>query len=250
LFVNVGNNYSVVESPQLSFIYEYVGTKDSVGSATAPDQYAAKDLITVFPVIRDWITQFLDQNRFMVAAQIPNNMLIEQVLRLLHYLVKFGYYGDVHDLAMLLPPLKNLLNGENDVPFLPDKSSQGRADYTKDNKKIVQRFKQHDRYKKSPQTLAIVNAKHAALRVLDLVMTFQENARLASFISKFKDCEMSEVKKKQARHPMVPALYSSFDSFDTKKSARKKQNAIRKELRIMFDESSRYLDTDNLTAIL
>uniref|UniRef100_A0A1I8HB99 RYDR_ITPR domain-containing protein n=1 Tax=Macrostomum lignano TaxID=282301 RepID=A0A1I8HB99_9PLAT len=242
LFVNVGHNYSVVESPQLSFIYEYVGTKDSGGSSPAPDQYAAKDLITIFPVIRDWIAQFLDQNRCMVASQMSNNLLIEKVLSLL-----VNYYGGVDELAQLLPPLRNLLNGESDVPFPPD---IGR-DYSKDSKKLVQKFKHHERYKRSPETLAIVRAKHAALRVLDLVMTFQENARLASFVSKFKECEVSEssTKKKHIK-PMVPALYESFDSLNTKRSAKSKQNAIKKELRAMFDESSRFLDVDSLTGIL
>uniref|UniRef100_A0A1I8H777 Inositol 1,4,5-trisphosphate receptor n=1 Tax=Macrostomum lignano TaxID=282301 RepID=A0A1I8H777_9PLAT len=225
LFVNVGHNYSVVESPQLSFHLR-----------------AAKDLITIFPVIRDWIAQFLDQNRYMVASQMSNNLLIEKVLSLLHFLVKFGYYGGVDELAQLLPPLRNLLNGESDVPFPPDKIGR---DYSKDSKKLVQKFKHHERYKRSPETLAIVRAKHAALRVLDLVMTFQENARLASFVSKFKECEVSEssTKKKHIK-PMVPALYESFDSLNTKRTP------FKKELRAMFDESSRFLDVDSLTGIL
>ena len=38
-----------------------------------------KDLVTIFPVLRDWIKEFLDENRGMVATQIGHNMLIEQV---------------------------------------------------------------------------------------------------------------------------------------------------------------------------
>ncbi len=42
-----------------------------------------------------------------------------QVLRLFHFLVKFGYYGS-DDIKSLLKPLINLLNGKNDKPFPPD----------------------------------------------------------------------------------------------------------------------------------
>ena len=38
-----------------------------------------KDLVTLFPVIRDWITEFLDENKDMTHSEIGKNMLIEQV---------------------------------------------------------------------------------------------------------------------------------------------------------------------------
>ncbi len=38
-----------------------------------------KDLVTLFPVIRDWIAEFLDENKDMTASMIGRNMLIEQV---------------------------------------------------------------------------------------------------------------------------------------------------------------------------
>ena len=38
-----------------------------------------KDLVTLFPVIRDWIAEFLLEIRDMTASEIGRNMLIEQV---------------------------------------------------------------------------------------------------------------------------------------------------------------------------
>ena len=38
-----------------------------------------KDLVTLFPVIRDWIAEFLDDNKDMTASLGGRNMLIEQV---------------------------------------------------------------------------------------------------------------------------------------------------------------------------
>jgi len=39
------------------------------------------------------------------------------VLDLLYLLVKYGYYADLNDINVLMPPLISLLNGMNDKPF-------------------------------------------------------------------------------------------------------------------------------------
>ena len=40
-----------------------------------------------------------------------------QVLRLVHYLVKYGFYYKSTDIKMLLEPLMSLLDGRNDKPY-------------------------------------------------------------------------------------------------------------------------------------
>ena len=47
-----------------------------------------------------------------------------QVLRLFHFLVKFGYYSS-DDIKILLKPLLNLLNAKLDKPFPPDNEKGG-----------------------------------------------------------------------------------------------------------------------------
>ena len=44
---------------------------------------------------------------------------ISQVLRLFHFLVKFGYYGS-EDIKKLLKPLLIILECKHDKPFPPD----------------------------------------------------------------------------------------------------------------------------------
>ena len=58
-----------------------------------------------------------------------------------------------------------------------------------------------------------------ALDVLDLLLTFQFNTRLESFIAKFKTAELSaSTKKSKLRSSvLVPLLYDDFDPFDTSK---------------------------------
>lgn len=46
-----------------------------------------------------------------------------KVLGLLYILVKYGYYADLNDINVLMPPLLSLLNGMNDKPF-PDASDE------------------------------------------------------------------------------------------------------------------------------
>ena len=55
--------------------------------------------------------------------------------------------------------------------------------------------------------------------VLDLLLTFQFNTRLESFIAKFKAAEVSaSSKKSKQRSILAPLLYDNFDPFDTAKS--------------------------------
>ena len=78
------------------------------------------------------------------------------MLRLLHYLVKFGYYMDLDDVRKLLPPLLSLLDGRQDVPFVKDKGKG----YSKEGNKAVAAYRTTGRFEKSSESEAIVNAKY------------------------------------------------------------------------------------------
>ena len=43
------------------------------------DHQIIKDLVTLFPVIRDWIAEFLFDHKDMTATEVGCNMLISQV---------------------------------------------------------------------------------------------------------------------------------------------------------------------------
>ena len=53
-----------------------------------------------------------------------------QVLRLLHYLVSYGYYSDAKDIKALLVPLLSLLDGKNDKPFKITRSKENSLMHT------------------------------------------------------------------------------------------------------------------------
>ncbi|XP_055891550.1 inositol 1,4,5-trisphosphate receptor type 1-like isoform X4 [Biomphalaria glabrata] len=241
LFVDVGNNYSVLDHPNICFVYDYVGSKDEEKSQ---GDFVVKELVAIFPVLRDWIAEFLQQNNYMVSSDIGHNMLVEQVLRLLYHLVKFGYYMDHEDVGQLLPPMLSLLDGRHDFPFPKDKDKG----YSKDAMKQVLQFQLSDRYEKGPETLAIVNAKFQALEVLDLLLTYQRNSRLQSFVGKFKVAEQSVALRKPTS-ALTPLLYDTFNPHNQTKAALRKQRLVNKEMRDMFNLSAIF-DIDLLTKIL
>ncbi|XP_021341779.1 inositol 1,4,5-trisphosphate receptor type 2-like [Mizuhopecten yessoensis] len=249
LFVDVGNNYSVLDHPNICFVYEYVGSKDeekSQGDFLFANliKQVVKELVAIFPVLRDWIAEFLQENKCMFADDIGHNMLIEQVLRLLYHLVKFGYYLDAEDVEQLLPPMLNLLDGRHDFPFKKDREKG----FSKDAMKLVHQFQTVERLLPNPQTEAIVNAKFQVLEVLDLLLLYQRNSRLQSFVSKFKTAEKCCGLKK-SQNVLVSMLFDDFDPHDQSKKALKLQKRIIKDLREMFTKAAIF-DVETLTRVL
>ncbi|KAL4233980.1 hypothetical protein ACF0H5_005635 [Mactra antiquata] len=241
LFVDIGNNYSVLAHPNICFVYDYVGSKDEEKSQ---GDFIVKELVAIFPVLRDWIAEFLSENKCMFASEVGHNMLIEQVVRLLYYLVMFGYYMDAEDVQNLLPPLLNLLDGRHDYPFLRNLDKG----MTKDEKKKVQQYQQTQRYEKSTETEAIVNAKFQVLEVLDLLLTYQRNSRLQSFVAKFKVAEQL-LAQGRSQTVMCTLLSDAFDPHEQSKKALGVHKKVNKELRDMFNLSAIF-DVDFLTKVL
>jgi len=57
-----------------------------------------------------------------------------------------------------------------------------------------------------------------AMEVLDLLLTFQFNSRLESFIAKFKTADLSSTgQQRGARSLLCPLLAETFDPFDQSK---------------------------------
>lgn len=62
--------------------------------------------------------------------------------------------------------------------------------------------------------------RRRAMEVLDLLLTFQFNSRLESFIAKFKTADLSASGVQRGiRSLLVPLLVDTFDPFDQSKYA-------------------------------
>uniref|UniRef100_A0A1I8GHK6 Sin3a_C domain-containing protein n=1 Tax=Macrostomum lignano TaxID=282301 RepID=A0A1I8GHK6_9PLAT len=140
----------------------------------------------------------------MTASEVGHNILLAHVMQMLHYLVRFGYYNSTTDIKKLLKPLLDLLDGRNDKP-LPRAA-------TTDYDKVLQHYQTVDRYKKSRETKAVVDAKHQAMRVLDLFFNFRFNVRLKRFVAEFKDVQfMAQNTLSSAQDPLAGLLNENYD---------------------------------------
>jgi hypothetical protein len=55
-------------------------------------------------------------NGQMVAEDLPFNLFLCEMLKLLVQLIRFGYYVHKDDIAELVKPLASMLDGTNDLP--------------------------------------------------------------------------------------------------------------------------------------
>lgn len=196
MFVDIADNHSVVDRVKLSYIYDDVDNEENRtdNSKSLTYQY--------FPQISQWISSFLAKNGDMTASLIGNNMLVRQVLRLVHYLVLFGFYDKSEDIKLLLEPLMSLLDGRNDKPY---PNVEG-----KDAQEMLVVFRQSERFKSSPETKAIVEAKIQALNVLDLFFNFIFNIRLEKFINLFKMTNHA-ANQISGNAELAPLMYDTFE---------------------------------------
>lgn len=172
LFIDVGKNVSILDRINLTYIYDDLDDDEVLSEEDLPTSG-----IEHFQQLHNWLSKFFDRNQDMTASLIGHNVLIEQVMRLVHYLVRFGYYKKREDIKSLLTPFLNLLDGRNDKPYeIPSGGSIPND--------VLKRYRNDQRYKQSPETKAISDAKVQAIKVLDLFFNYQFNLRLK--VSAFK----------------------------------------------------------------
>ncbi|KAK6195687.1 hypothetical protein SNE40_001061 [Patella caerulea] len=219
LFVDIGSNISVVDRVCLSYNY------DKISNDEARIDQSDSPTYKYFPQLRDWIANFLGTNGDMTASEIGNNMLVQQVLRLVYYLVMYGFYNQTDDIRKLLSPLISLLDGRNDKPY-PNIKGQ-------EVKEVLKYFHEVARYQKSPETKAIVDAKLQALDVLNLFFNFIFNLRMEKLMVLFKNTHDQASKPNMSPPELGLLLFETFDienNYSVSKSASRVLNNI-------FDET-------------
>ncbi|KAK6195492.1 hypothetical protein SNE40_000911 [Patella caerulea] len=231
LYVDIVSNVSVIDRVRLSYNYEGIASDESTfdQSSSPTAEY--------FPQLRDWIAYFLGNNGDMTASEIGHNMLVKQVLRLVYYLVMYGFYNKREDMDSLLKPLMSLLDGRNDKPY-PD-TARGH-----DASQVRKNFREIGRYQKSPETRAVVDAKIQALDVLNLTFNFTFNLRMEKLIQLFKST-YDEANEYRLFQPELSALlYEGY----TLENAKSSKSAV-KILENIFEETELFIP-DKITQIL
>lgn len=213
MFVDIGANHSIIDRVKLSYIYDDIDSFETISKIkigpispiSKQDEIDHSHSMTyqVFPTLSDWISMFLKTNGDMTASNIGNNMLVEQVLRLVEYLVSFGFYYKPEDIKKLLEPLMSLIDGRNDKPY-PNVTE-------KDDQDILRVFRTKERFERSTETTAVVGAKCQALQVLNLFFNYIFNLRLEKFMNMFKVTHTSANNPAMPPPELGPLLYEAFD---------------------------------------
>nr|XP_034327562.1 inositol 1,4,5-trisphosphate receptor type 2 isoform X16 [Crassostrea gigas] len=216
MFVDIGANHSIIDRVKLSYIYDEIDSYETISKIIigpiAPisnqnqlDEIDHSHSMTyqVFPTLSDWISTFLKYNGDMTASNIGNNMLVEQVLRLVEYLVSFGFYYKPEDIKKLMEPLMSLIDGRNDKPY-PNVTG-------KDADDILRVFRTKERFERSTETTAVVGAKCQALEVLNLFFNYIFNLRLEKFMNMFKVTHTHANTPQMPPPELGPLLYEAFD---------------------------------------
>ena len=159
--MDVGDNNSVLEHMPLSFIYDDI--RESSGTAgavmlSARQTATARSSSGHIPELMRWVSGFLEQNHDMTASKVGHNMLIGQVLLMVNYLVRFGFYITWEDIEALLGPLLSLTDGRNDKPYVITEDAQ-LADASGEHARAIRYYRSSLRFTESRYAKAIVDAK-------------------------------------------------------------------------------------------
>ncbi|XP_053404101.1 inositol 1,4,5-trisphosphate receptor type 3-like isoform X2 [Mercenaria mercenaria] len=233
LFVDIAGNRSVLDRVKLCYVFDEIKNDEE---SEVLVQNTDSETYKHFPKLSRWIADFLSKNTEMTASNIGNNILIKQVLRLVYCLVSFGFYRKRGDIKKLLGPLMLLLDGRHDKPY---PNVEG-----KETQEILVVFRQSQRFKPSPETKAIVEAKVQALEVLDLFFNFRFNNRLEKFIYLFKTIHR-QINKPKGFSELAPLMNESFELEQFAGLAKK----AKKKMADIFD-STAFMRQFNLVDIL
>mmetsp|Transcript_19552 Transcript_19552/g.58269 ORF Transcript_19552/g.58269 Transcript_19552/m.58269 type:complete len:2305 (+) Transcript_19552:63-6977(+) len=190
LFVDVGDNIDVLSEIQLSF-----GWNELLATGGEPYHDAADDPTTslsgaklpFFEPLSQWIQGVLRSlDGKMIAQDLPLNLFLVEVLKLLGDLIRFGYYVHKTHIAELMEPLLSMLDGSNDLPERARQKatkSQKRAHFDLEAPRIIpssfkgvkdlppmsaeEEFKDHGRYENNRNNAAIMEVKMYALKAMD-----------------------------------------------------------------------------------
>ncbi|XP_078311676.1 inositol 1,4,5-trisphosphate-gated calcium channel ITPR2-like [Crassostrea virginica] len=220
MFVDIGDNHSVVDRVKLCYVYDDIDLKEEAVDNTKSKTYQ------YFPTLCEWISYFLASNGDMTASTIGNNFLVKQVLRLVDHLVSFGFYYKPDDIKKLLEPLMSLIDGRNDKPY-PNVTG-------KDAEDILRTFRLKERFERSEETSAIVLAKVQALDTLDLFFNYIFNLRMEKFMSMFKVTHTQANNPNSSPPELGPLLSENFDLYSQQSVCK---SALRK-LQNIFEQTS------------
>ncbi|XP_025079753.1 inositol 1,4,5-trisphosphate receptor type 3-like [Pomacea canaliculata] len=243
LFVDVTEGVSAMDRVQLSYVYSDITAREQQqqddNDNDEEDDKGRSLKSQYFRPLRDWISTFLVSNDDMTASLVGNNMLVQQVLRLVLCLVRRGCFAKPRDLDMLLKPLMGLLDGRNDRPY-------PRADDD-----VLERYRSTGRFQKNVETKFIVDAKLQALEVLELLFNYTFNLRMIKFMRLFREVSEQKVAVRlHSGHQHTPSVHPFLEKTFVVKGNQGICQAAVKQLQDIFDQTDMFVDCEIVDTLL
>ncbi|XP_065883200.1 inositol 1,4,5-trisphosphate-gated calcium channel ITPR1-like isoform X2 [Dysidea avara] len=156
---------TVLEDRFPLFIY-----KDITKETSTKKQNISEVENVQFVLLKKWMLTYLSEHESIVTSDTDMNILTRGVLELLHLLIKHGYYAGINDVNVLMKPLLKLLDGKTDKP------SNIETSFETDQK----------RFENNNENKFLFAVKVRALRIVDLLFSYQFHLRLQQFVCDYK----------------------------------------------------------------
>ena len=160
LFLDVGNAVDRLSEIQLTFAWDKIGADaDVVG--TDDQSWCAK--------LTGRVIEFLAGSHALVCEEKSQNLLVEANLRLLHFLISFGYCRSPSRIERAAEAVIAIADGRHDVPNKVTPTWQGEA-----------------RFERGETNNTVMDVKFQALRVLESLLNFIAGTHLEHFLRDFQ----------------------------------------------------------------
>ncbi|XP_065894275.1 inositol 1,4,5-trisphosphate-gated calcium channel ITPR1-like isoform X2 [Dysidea avara] len=158
---NNEDNRPLLENLSLSFNYEGIRANPYEEAVNDQKKALTGAINDYFPDLRDWIICHIGSLKKDAdkSSVINDSIVTAHVLKLLHILVKYGFYANLDDINKLMPLLLFLLHSG---------------------------LEQHDQFENTEENKPIFELKIMTLKVLNLFFNFRFYLRLQHYIFDYK----------------------------------------------------------------
>jgi inositol 1,4,5-triphosphate receptor type 1 len=173
LFIDIGNNRSVLETLPNTFVYSEVVENPFAEQEGDSTLALTGERNPHFVQLRDWILRVVTDNATLECTEDKKeaNFLLAQILGVLEILVKFGYYDNHKDIRDVTERLMSMLDGTND----------------KNPARVTpEEFRLRRRFKSTPANRAAFAVKVKIMKIFDFFFNYRVFLRLQRFIFSYR----------------------------------------------------------------
>ena len=195
----IDRDFEVIDLPN------YLFTWDEITMNNCEDLFSYNQVPYTFESYKTSIQNYLESiaaRGFLRAYDRETNALTREILENLKTLLRLGYYSSLKELEEILPCLLDILNGFKDVTNQVEESHKHSVSFSismmLEPKKPLNIELTEARYKKTPDTLVLMQIKIKILQIIEFVLNYINDFRVRRILMEFK--KGSEPQRKKSIH--------------------------------------------------